>query len=390
MQFGLIYDYKDEDSFEIELAARRRGVRVRPIQYANLMICLTDLSRLNRQFNGIEVAANRCTVKARREHAALLLQTLKKAAVNPYQVERIVNSKRDTLLLLAENGVKTPKTLFFPQNVNERSKSKIKRIADTIEKELGYPVILKPDRGSEGRDVKKANNRRELELGITNIRRGTANPLGIITQEFLLKTFDLRVVVSKEAEKQPIYLGTLVRVAPRREEFRTNTSLGGYPLSIDLPMRTREEALKVANAINDKALEQGLHSSQSSFILGIDMMPRLEQEDDEEIKDLAQSLNQALDEIRKIKREPSYVSNQEKFEDRRTRVEEAYKMYQEKKSYLAVAQKIQEVVDRKRTIIIPHEVNSSLDYWFNTKNMIGINLAEIYVDCMLSTVDKSR
>lgn len=386
MQTGLIYDYKDEDSYEIELVARRRGIEVTPIQFTNLTICLTDLPSLHRQFAQIQAAINRCTVKARREHAAMLLQTLDKPVINPFQVELIVNSKRDTLLALAKKGIKTPKTLFFPQNVNKKAKTKIRAIANTIEEELGYPTVLKPDRGSEGRNVLKADDRRELEAAITSIRRDTANPLGIIAQEFFLKSFDLRVVVSKKADNQPQYLGTLVRVVPRIDEFRTNTSIGGYPLSIDLPTRIRGEALRVAEAIIDKALEKGLPSRWSSFILGIDMMPRVEQEEDQKIKYLARSLDKCFNKIREIKEEPSYVSNQDKFENRRRRVEEVYREYRQEKAYLDVSQKIQEVVDEKTTVVLPHEVNSSLDYWFNTKNMIDVNLAENYVDCMISTL----
>ncbi len=385
MQVGLIYDYRDEDSFEIELAAQRRGIEITPIQFSNMTIPLTDIPELRRRFNGLRVATNRCTVKARREYAAMLLQTLNIPVINPFQVERVVNSKRDTVLVLAEKGVETPKTLFFPENVTERAKTKVTQIADAIEAELGYPVILKPDRGSEGRKVTRADDRRELEAGIARIRRGTANPLGIIAQEFFRKSFDLRVVVSKEAGKEPRYLGTLVRVAPKRGEFRTNTSLGGYPLSIDLPSRVRGNALRVVDAINEKALEEGLRPSWSSFILGIDMMPKVGQEDDEEIRNLSQPLGQCLDEIREIKQEPSYVSKQEMFEDRRKRIEDAYKQYREEEAFVDVARKIQDVVDRKTTTILPHEVNSGLDYWFNTKNMIDVNLAEIYVDCMLST-----
>jgi glutathione synthase/RimK-type ligase-like ATP-grasp enzyme len=385
MQIGLIYDYKDEDSYEIELAARRRGIEVTPIRYTDLTICLTNLSELHKQFNKIQATVNRCTVKARREHAAMLLQTLGKQVINPFHVELIVNSKRDTLLLLAEKGIKTPKTLYFPQNVNRNAKTKIRAIVDTIEEELGYPTILKPDRGSEGRNVLKVDKRRDLETGIASIRRNTANPLGIIAQEFFLKSFDLRVVVSKMAGGQPRYLGTLVRVIPRMDEFRTNTSIGGYPLSIDLPMRIRRNALRVAEAIIDKVLKRGLRSQWLSFILGIDMMPRVEQEEDRKIKDLARSLDKCLKKIREIKREPSYVSNQEKFEKRRRRVEEAYREYRQEKAYLDVSNKIQEVVDKKATVILPHEVNSSLDYWFNTKNMIDVNLAETYIDCIVST-----
>ncbi len=385
MQTGLIYDYKDEDSYEIELVARRRGIEVTPIQFTNLTICLTDLQRLRRQFTQIQAAINRCTVKARREHAAMLLQTLDKPVINPFQVELIVNSKRDTLLTLAEKGIRTPKTLFFPQNVNKKAKTKIRFIANTIEEELGYPTILKPDRGSEGRNVLKADDRRELEAGISIIRRDTANPLGIIAQEFFLKSFDLRVVVSKKADKQPEYLGTLVRVVPRIDEFRTNTSIGGYPLSIDLPMRIRKEALRVAEAIIDKALEKGLPSRWSSFILGIDMMPRVEQEENQKIKYLARSLDKCFNKIREIKQEPSYISNQDKFENRRRRVEQVYREYRQEKAYLDVSQKIQEVIDEKTTVVLPHEVNSSLDYWFNTKNMIDVNLAENYIDCIIST-----
>ena len=387
MQTGLIYDYKDEDSYEIELVARRRGLRVTPIHFTNMTIHLTDLSKLHRQFDGLKIASNRCTVKARREHAAMLLQTLGIPVINPFQVERIVNSKRDTLLVLTEKGIEIPKTLFFPQNVTEKTKATTKRISDTIESEFGYPLILKPDRGSEGRDVVKADNREELEAGVVRMRRSTANPLGVIAQEFFLKSFDLRVVVAKKADEQLKYLGTLVRVIPRRDEFRTNTSLGGYPLSIDLPMRVRRDALRVANAINDKALEEGLPPPWSSFILGIDMMPKLEPEDSEEIKDLAQPLDQCFNEIRALKQEPSYVYRQDKFEDRGRRVEDAYRRYLEKDAYSRVAQKIQDVINRQTTAVLPHEVNSSLDYWFNTKNMINVNLAETYVDCMLSILD---
>lgn len=88
--------------------------------------------------------------------------------------------------LLAANRVPTPKTFAIDRDVFRRGGHR------QLERELGYPIVLKIPDGSFSRGVVKAENRLELIDLADRLFRGSRV---ILAQEYMYTTFDWRVGV---------------------------------------------------------------------------------------------------------------------------------------------------------------------------------------------------
>ena len=104
--------------------------------------------------------------------------------------------------------------------------------------DLGYPVIVKHERGYQGKSVRKFNNWEEVERWLNKIDEKN---LGMyLWQKFLPGGWDLRVIVLDGKA-----LGAMKRSA-RGDEFRSNYSLGGAVEKWELSEEDTKLAEKVA------------------------------------------------------------------------------------------------------------------------------------------------
>lgn len=132
-------------------------------------------------------------------------------------------------LILSNNNIHTPKTLFPKKN-----KLKYKEVVEI----LGTPFVAKDNFGSRGRGVKLIKNKEEY-IKIKHNKN-------YIYQEYIKSTYgkDLRIYVL-DGE----ILGCVQRNAAKSDEFRANISQGGYAIPYELDDKIKNICLKVAELL---------------------------------------------------------------------------------------------------------------------------------------------
>ncbi|MGN0805689.1 MAG: RimK family alpha-L-glutamate ligase [Candidatus Coproplasma sp.] len=162
-----------------------------------------------------------------------LLKALEKANVrtfNSYEAIEACDDKMATCLALSRNGIDFPTTipavLCYDGNVVIGEDK-----AEPIERELGYPLIVKSCYGSRGSGVYLVENRAEL-LKKMNDLKTTPH----LFQRFIPESYgkDLRVIVIGGR-----VLGGMLRQS--ESDFRSNVALGGK--ATPCPVSERVQAL---------------------------------------------------------------------------------------------------------------------------------------------------
>ncbi len=142
--------------------------------------------------------------------------------------------KLQTLQLLSASGLPIPRTILakFPVDV------------DVIERELGFPVVVKTLRSTRGAGVVLCQDREQFDSLASLL--GDANPSAdFIFQKYIRSSHgrDVRLFV----------IGDKVAAAMERRSrnggFKSNISLGGVGTPIDPPPEMAELALKAAKAL---------------------------------------------------------------------------------------------------------------------------------------------
>lgn len=105
-----------------------------------------------------------------------------------------------------------------------------------------FPVILKGSGGDRGTRVFKADNLKELEKLVRQLRKSeTEEGKRYMLQEFIPNDGDYRVLVLGKK-----VLGVMKRSSQSKEEFRNNYSAGGKVEVADLPEEVKQLAVKAA------------------------------------------------------------------------------------------------------------------------------------------------
>ncbi len=146
--------------------------------------------------------------------------------INDPEAMVTAKDKFKTHILLSNNNINTPKTLF-------PGSKKIKY--NDIIKILGFPFIAKNNFGSRGKGVKLIQTKEKY----FKIRKNK----DYIFQEYIKSTYgkDLRVYVL-DGE----VLGCVQRNAVKNDEFRANISQGGFATPYELDDEIKKISLKVA------------------------------------------------------------------------------------------------------------------------------------------------
>lgn len=374
VKLGLIFDQKTPDEWGIEFAAKRRGVEIVPVWFRLFAVDLIG-KNLAEKLRGVEVVLNRCESKEARLYASKILEDLGYQVINPFVTEHLCSSKVLTINLLARHRIATPRTVYVPWNASVTKEKSgrgrlAKNIADLIDAELpGYPKIVKPDKGSWGRSIVKVRSRKELERVVERTKRTILNPLGVLAQEFLPKAFDLRINAAKRRGGRPYYVTCIARVSLADQRYRTNTALGGLAVGVELNEELRRKAVDVAGIVGGQ---------DGGVVLGIDMMPRMDKPSRDEIYRLAGGANVYFDMVRKAK----VRRGDDTFLTWLKRLDEAYRVYTESLEYRRLKAAIEGCLSRAEWTT--HEVNSCPDFWTNTRNVTGCDLAETYLDCAVA------
>lgn len=157
------------------------------------------------------------------------------AIVNGPSAVEAVADKLHTLQILAGAGLPAPKTILgkFPVDVN------------LVERELGFPVVVKKLKGTRGAGVVLCNDRAQFD-DLANLLDGAASGADFIFQQYIKASHgrDVRVLVID---------GRVVAAMERRAMdggFKSNISLGGSAKPFKPTKEMASLALKVAEALD--------------------------------------------------------------------------------------------------------------------------------------------
>lgn len=170
---------------------------------------------------------------------------LEKASIrcfNTYTAIENCDDKMMTYTILENNKIRMPSTISGIMNAGIEKIDNFacsKQLKDYVEKDLGYPFIVKKSNSKGGRDIYKINNRNELE-DICNKLNGS---------EYLFQQF-----ISDNSGKDirvPVIGGNVVGSFMRINEndFRSNITLGGSAIHYEISNNYKEVAEKVAKIL---------------------------------------------------------------------------------------------------------------------------------------------
>jgi gamma-F420-2:alpha-L-glutamate ligase len=170
--------------------------------------------------------------------ALAIIRQLERLGVHVFNGATTIETVRDKLhthQILAESGIDTPDTMLakFPVNI------------DLIEKNIGFPVVVKTLNGALGIGVFLLENRRAFQDLMDLV--GETNPnLQLIFQKFISvsKGRDLRLFIVD---------GEVVAAMERRAEdggFKANYSSGATVHNFNPDQQAIDIAVKTANALN--------------------------------------------------------------------------------------------------------------------------------------------
>ncbi|MBO3800158.1 MAG: hypothetical protein FGF52_03800 [Candidatus Brockarchaeota archaeon] len=370
---ALFYDNMTCDEMGIVLAAEKRGISLETVNFSTFVNMLG-------KGNNYSLVVNRCQSKSRRERASFLVEEQGGKAINPFNVEMLCNNKIFTINRFKKFGVKTVKTAYVPFAAEKEGDrplyhaNTLEKVVKNIEDLFEYPFVIKPERGSRGRNVMMINSRSQFETILRKWVRSLDSPAGFLIQEPVSKAFDLRIVVSSYTGGEYNYLAALARVPSSREAFATNTALGAIPVGVELPKNARTGAIEASKAV-----------SQSVSVLGVDAIPEV---DDnviiEEIIYLAERVSLIHNDIKKLKEEfsNSVKLSVEKFIKVREKMDTAFQRMINTSEYIKLKETLENVLENADLYFI--EVNSRPDFYINTRNCTGIDVSEEYVRCIES------
>ena len=146
----------------------------------------------------------------------------------------VTKDKLHAAQVFAEHHLPTPKTMLVKDPVNPR----------LVEKEIGFPCVVKIFAGSYGKGVYLCNNSREFRDFI-EFAHGIKSDEAIIVQEFIKSRpgEDVRVIVVGGKA-----LGAMKR-SSKDGSFKANITRGGVGENYPLNPRIEEIAIKTTNAL---------------------------------------------------------------------------------------------------------------------------------------------
>ncbi len=390
MSIAILYEYPETDEMGIRQTAKEMGVDLIYIPFRKISVLLGNesfgFSSPNKDFRGIveEVNSilNRTQSKNRRLYAASIMEGLGKYVINPLDVETLCFSKFRTLVEFWKRKIPIPKTVFIPCDSHDRTLKGVTIhnediIADLMQQDLGSgSIVVKPDAGSHGNDVRLAKNRDTLVKFLDGTGPSIVNPIGFVAQEFVEKWFyDLRIIVAKERGTPPYcYPSALARAGFK--DFRTNTYLGNMVFGVKLPIEVQKAALRAGEAVGKET---------EAWVLALDAMLSVGEDrfvDDGYIKSEMEKLVPFFDKVKDVKRDEN-TKNRD-FRAWSSRLDGVYGDYMSADPYEKVRAIIEESVERGKDRVLFNEANSCPEFWEQTRIIAGVNVAVPLLKCAKS------
>ncbi len=391
-KIAMLYDRSETDELGIRLTAEEMGVELDYLPFHKVAVGFdTDgfsYRSLGRDYSDrlrdTRVILNRTQSKSRRVFAADIFEALGSRVLNPLTVELACKSKMRTLLAFSSKGIRVPRTVYVPANVEEQVsgggvQDNRGAISALISQDLGSErVVVKPDAGTHGRGVTLAEGPDGLLRVLRDVTPTVINPSGVVAQELIPKWFyDLRILVRKEKGKAPHCHETALARGGFKE-FRTNTFLGNKVFRAHLPAIVRRQAEKSA---------QALGGNEDSWVIALDAMPWISDElveGEEALRQSFEDLEEPFSEVTRVKRMPDKKRN---FPEYNREITRAYTKYMASEPYAHIQGVVNETLEKTRDSVFFHEGNACPEFWEQTRIVGGVNLAEDLLNCALGLID---
>ncbi len=252
-------------------------------------------------------------------------------------------------------------------------------ISNLITRNLGAGrVVLKPDAGTHGRQVKLVQNEKELDESLKEVETSIINPAGVLAQEFIPKWFfDLRIIVEKQRGENA-YCQPQALARGGFKEFRTNTFLGNMVFRANLPPIVQKEAVRCGEA---------LAGDEVSWVIALDAMPNIGEDvsvDEQEIRKHFMQLDKPFEEVLKVKSDPMKKID---FPSYSMKIEDAYHSYMATEAYSQIQKVIDENLVKKQDSVVFHEGNACPEFWEQTRIVAGVNVADSILNSALSILE---
>jgi len=378
------------------------------------------------------VIINRTSSHNKRSRFAEIVEEAGLKVVNPYGIEYVCNDKLRTKQAFLANGIKTIECALFPifpfrkkKGIFLRDRSRWKKIGEMINKEMKYPVIIKPTGGSRGKSIlfikspehfssecmKWYENQTEIP---TALYQNSINPDGTYVEGFLPHPLDLRIIVSKERNRSPEYRGCLCRGGLSDDVIAKNTALGAIPLGVDPSEEIKRLSVDCMEAVAKYAIGRG--HDVDCYLVGIDIIPECDRENErkkvyeafkslssmhQEIRTVTGSLYDAFKRIQSaqkvLERKKLSIEYEEKIllkkmlSDRETEfkttletLDKKFSKFRRSKEYRHAQKVVRNYLDVSTPL--PNEVNPRPDYGINTRSVAFPKLPEYLVFIALSSM----
>jgi glutathione synthase/RimK-type ligase-like ATP-grasp enzyme len=389
LSIAIMYEHADTDEMGIRLTAEEMGINLTYIPFRKVSVSIsndgyqfsTKRRHLEKDLEDVNAVLNRMQSKNARLYATSIMEGLGKYVVNPLTLEYLCFSKFRSLVELWRRGIRIPSTVFVPCDAHEvttsgRQLNNVEDIADLIQACIGeMDIVLKPDAGTHGRDVRLSRDRKSLIKNLTISNPSIINPIGFVAQEFIEKWFyDLRIIVAKERGKPPYCYSTALARGGFKD-FRTNTFLGNMVFGVKLPESVRDSSIQCGKAMGQDS---------EAWVLGLDAMFNIGKDrfvDDEYVKTELEKLIPYFNAVKVVKQEKIKTGHFSKWNKK---LENAFHNYMNTENYVRIKEIIEESIARNAENILFHEANSCPEFWEQTRIVGGINVAIPLLKCAQS------
>lgn len=212
---------------------------IEELERRNITFELLDVTKLNADIHNpapwqrFDAVFERCVSQTQAVTAVRVLESFGVACVNPSAVIEACGDKLTTSLILARNGIATPRVRVAvdPQTALE-----------AIE-EMGYPVVLKPTVGSWGRLLARVNDRDAAEAILEH-----KSTLGSVQHG----VYYIQEHVNKPGRDLRVFMvGTtpIAAIERRSSHWITNTARGGQAAGFSVTSEIDDLCRRTARAM---------------------------------------------------------------------------------------------------------------------------------------------